>query len=267
LLEKAAHIPDRDLITVIGEGELSKLRMIARRRHLSPAMVDALLTTNDPSVLLTLVRNPGAAPSHEAFQVLCDQAKLHPSLQAPLVTRQDTPVPTAFELFWFLPSELRRFVLSRFLTDSENLNRILKIALATGSGDTKSQDAPAEPQFPERQRVENLVALLVEGKTDQVIAELTELAQICEANARRIIADVDGEPLTIVLKVMGLSRAKFADALIALQESADTTLRKNRSPAELQSIFDSMSFNKARVLLTYWDWAAQKSGPYTQLAA
>jgi uncharacterized protein (DUF2336 family) len=267
LLEKASHIPDRDLITVIGEGDPAKLRMIARRRHLSPALVDALIATGDASVLLTLVRNPGAAPSHEAFNALCEQAALHPALQAPLVTRPDTPVPTAFELFWFLPPELRRFVLSRFLTDSENLNRILKIALATGGGEMKSDDTTQEAQFPDRQRVENLVKLLVEGKTSEAAAEMTELAHICEPNALRIIADANGEPLTIALKVMGLPRAKFGEALSALQDSVAATLQKSRNPAELQSIFDSMSFNKARVLLTYWDWAAQKSGPYTRVAA
>ena len=31
---------------------------------------------------------------------------------------------------------------------------------------------------------------------------------------------------------------------------------------DLQSIFETMSFTKARILLTYWDWAQCKSGPY-----
>jgi uncharacterized protein (DUF2336 family) len=268
LLERASHIPDRDLITVINEGDLVKLRLIARRRHLSPALVDALIAAGDTSVLLTLVRNPGAAPSHEAFQALCDQAKIHHSLQAPLITRQDTPVPTAFELFWYLPPELRRFVLSRFLTDSENLNRILKIAKATQNSDARGDDAPAEtPLFPERKRVDDLMSTIIAGDTATAAAELAELAQICEANALRIISDPDGEPLTIALKVIGMSRARFAEGIVALQQSATSTLRKDRNPAELQSIFDSMSFNKARVLLTYWDWLALKSGPYTRLAA
>lgn len=265
LLEKAPHIPDRDLITVISEGDVAKIRMIARRRHISPALVDALIATKDASVLLTLVRNAGATPSHEAFHDLCQAAIIHSSLQAPLVTRHDTPVPAAFELFWFLPAELRRFVLSRFLTDSENLNRILKIVLSTGDG--KAPESFADAPFPERQQVEALVELLVDGRTEEATSKLMEMAQICEVNARRIIADEYGEPLTIAFKVMGLSRAKFADAITALQASPTATLRKDRNPQELQSIFDSMSFNKARVLLTYWDWAAQKSGPYTQLAA
>jgi hypothetical protein len=268
LLEKASHIPDRDLIAVIAERDAVKLRLIARRRLVSPALVDALIGANDTSVLLTLIRNPGAAPSHEAFHALCEAAKAHPALQAPLITRQDTPVPTAFDLFWFLPPELRRFVLSRFLTDSENLNRILKIARTADSTETRSEEEATEAaQFPERKRVENLISILAQGHFDAAASEIAVLAQICEANALRIVHDPDGEPLTIALKVLGLSRAKFADGVVTLQQSANSTLRKDRNAAELQSIFDSMSFNKARVLLTYWDWLALKSGPYTQLAA
>jgi hypothetical protein len=40
-------------------------------------------------------------------------------------------------------------------------------------------------------------------------------------------------------------------------------LRSNRRIAELQNLFDSLSFTKARVLLTYWDWAVEQSGPYS----
>jgi hypothetical protein len=32
--------------------------------------------------------------------------------------------------------------------------------------------------------------------------------------------------------------------------------------AELQGFFESLSFNKARVLLTYWDWGVLGTGPY-----
>jgi len=75
-------------------------------------------------VLLTLIRNPGAVFSHGAFFKLATEASEHHSLLAPLATRADLPVPVAFELFWFLPQELRRFIFSRFLTDSENLTKI-----------------------------------------------------------------------------------------------------------------------------------------------
>jgi hypothetical protein len=31
---------------------------------------------------------------------------------------------------------------------------------------------------------------------------------------------------------------------------------------ELHAQFDGMSFNKARMLLAYWDWATRKTGPF-----
>jgi uncharacterized protein (DUF2336 family) len=100
---------------LINAGDAATLRLIARRRHLSPALTDALIGHGDASVLLAVVRNPGASLSPEAFQVLAESAKSRTSLQAPLATRPDTPAPIAFELFWSLPPQLRRYVLSRFL--------------------------------------------------------------------------------------------------------------------------------------------------------
>ena len=96
---------------------------------------------------------------------------------------------------------------------------------------------------------------------------MASLSGICEACARRLIADPDGEPLTIVMKAMGATRALFAAAIERWQTSTSAMLRTDRSLDELRNLFDSMSFNKARVLLTYWDWAARKAGPYARHAA
>jgi hypothetical protein len=42
-------------------------------------------------------------------------------------------------------------------------------------------------------------------------------------------------------------------------------LDSERDVTELQSMFDTLSNNKARILLTYWNWAVRKSGPYAPL--
>ncbi|NJM30337.1 MAG: DUF2336 domain-containing protein [Rhizobiales bacterium] len=91
---------------------------------------------------------------------------------------------------------------------------------------------------------------------------MAEIAGICAENAYRILADRDGEPLAIVMKALGVGRARFGEILSTMKRSESSILSPARENAELQSIFDSMSFNKARILLTYWDWAVQKSGPY-----
>ena len=68
--------------------------------------------------------------------------------------------------------------------------------------------------------------------------------------------------LIVILKALGFQRAKFAEAMERLKHADCDLLREDRNVAELESIFDTLSFNKARILLTYWDWFVQKAGPY-----
>jgi uncharacterized protein (DUF2336 family) len=261
LLEKCAAINDHDLLEVIADGNQQSNRMIARRRVLTSVLCDALIATEDPSVVLTLVRNPGATISHEAFYKLNEMARTHPALQAPLATRSDLPAPVAFELFWVLPVELRRYVISRFLTDSTTLNRILKLTLRMDS----DQPEEASHRFARPEEIERLIDSLTD--TDGIAAEalMSSLLGIATQTARRILADAQGEPMTVALKAAGATRAQFEQLLLRLLSSTDNFIRPRSSAAELQSFFESLSFNKARVLLTYWDWAVSRTGPYAAL--
>jgi len=243
LLEHAMTVDDSDLITVAHGRNPAKLKLMARRRLISPALAEALIQSNDVETLVNLVRNQGASFSIESMWHLTRFAAAHPVLQAPLVTRQDTPSPIAFQLFWRLPSELRRYVLSRFLTDSETITRILTMNRENDGKDRKQADL-------------SLLAKLAEAdsrEAGEIYARLTHVS--AEAGAR-IADDAGGEALTVALKAAGLTRAQFADVV------------EKRPDAEaLKAIFETLSFNKARVLLTYWDWAARRTGPYARIAA
>jgi hypothetical protein len=257
LLELCNHINDQVLGKVIATGQVSLLRLIARRRSISATLSDQLIEFDDPSVILTLVRNNGANFSHHAFPRLADHAQRHHALLAPLATRPDLPAPIAFELFWFVPAELRRYLLSRFLTDSETLTKILKITHAMSGG-----EEGAETKFPNREQIESFVEFLNAGKFPEASNRLAEIAAIQPDNAARVIADANGEPLTIALKAIGTNRVRFGEIIDILKASDFGIISSARNAVELQNIFDSLSFNKARVLLTYWDWAVMKSGPY-----
>ena len=257
LLENCGHINEQILARVVATGQINLLRLIARRRVISTALSDQLIAFDDTSVILALVRNNGASFSQHAFLRLADHACRHPSVLAPLATRADLPPPIAFELFWFVPAELRRYLLSRFLTDSEMLTKILKITQAMQGGETGGD---ARPQ--ERQSAETIVSKLQDGRLDDAATILGEMADIQAATAARIISDRQGEPLAVVFKALGVNRAKFEEIVELLKQPGCAIIKEDRATSELQGIFDSLSFNKARVLLTYWDWAVMKTGPY-----
>ncbi len=257
LLENCSHINEQILARVVATGKIDLLRLIARRRLISTALSDQLIEFDDTSVILTMVRNNGVSFSHQAFLRLADHACRHPSVLAPLATRPDLPSPIAFELFWSVPAELRRYLLSRFLTDSEMLTKILKITQAMQGGETSGDTA-----LMERQRADAVISKLRDGKLDDAASVLGEMADIHAETAARIIADRQGEPLAVVLKALGVNRAKFEEIAELLKQPDCGIIKEDRVTSELQGVFDSLSFNKARVLLTYWDWAMMKSGPY-----
>lgn len=259
LLEECSHITDEDLSLVIQEGEPAKRRMMARRRHVSRAITAQLVNTGDPSVLLNLVRNQNAEIPHEGFEQLVRNAAEQQELLAPLCIRADLPVPFAFELFWSAPAQLRRYLLSRFLTDSETLTKILKIALVT-NGDENSK-----VEFPDPEKIMDALQMADDGKLNEAAEQLGECAKIHPKTAARILADRQGDPLAALFKATGVPRATMHEILQGLMKSASGMIDPNRDPEELQSLFDSLSFNKARILLTYWDWSTLKTGPYAPL--
>ena len=256
LLEDCAHIPDKDLESVVQEGEPEKLRLIARRRKLSRAISDVLIKSGDPSVVLTLVRNAEAEISHDGFESLLVLCQNQPDLLAPLATRHDLSAPMAFEMFWLAPAQLRRFILSRFLTDSETLTKILKITLATNLG----EEGEAEP-LSQHAMLEALERA-ARGLTEVASEELANLLQVSAATVARILSDLAGDPMIIMLKAAGYPRSAVSGLLKRMQDADLPLISRERDVSELQAMFETLSFNKARILLTYWDWAQKKLGPY-----
>lgn len=257
LLEDCMHITDQDLLMVVGEANPGKRRMVARRRKLSRVTSDKLIATDDPSVLLTLVRNANAEISHDGFVALTASAARHPDLMAPLATRADLSAPNAFELFWAAPAQLRRYLLHRFLTDSETLTKILKITLSAQVGDDGK-----DKNLPSAGEVMELLDMACRGRTETASEKLGEALGVDGATVVRILQDSEGEALIVMLKAAGYPRSAVADLLPALKRGEFALINAEREIGELQTMFDTLSLNKARILLTYWDWAVRKSGPY-----
>ncbi len=139
------------------------------------------------------------------------------------------------------------------------LERILRVTIAAedGADDDTLWDGQT---FPPAEHTAYAAGLIEHGQAADAASLLAGLAKISDRSAARIIGDVSGEPLTIIFKAIGISRADFAAAIERWRVSPVATLRGDRDIEELRTLFDILSYNKARVVLTYWDWLARKSG-------
>lgn len=259
LLERSAHLDQSDMLAACRDGDHERLRLLARRRHVPAVLSDRLVDSGDLLCQLVLLRNPGADISFRSFLRLSQMAGEHPGLQVPLALRADLPLAVALDLLWRLPPELRRVVIARFLSDSVTLGRILAIGLAAGG-----TPLPPDGAAP-LSEVEGALEALLAGRRPNSVARFASLAGITQDTVERIFADSDGEAMVVLLKALGLGRSRIDDALDRIRAGTGL-IREGRMQEELKAMFDALSFTKARVLLTYWDWFTRRVGPYSELA-
>ena len=257
VLERTSHLDDADILAACRDGDPERLRLLARRRSVPPALSELIVQSGDLLSRLMLLRNPGAQIPFQSFLRLSQMAGEHSGLQAPLALRTDLPLAVALDLMWRLPAELRRVIIARFLSDSVNLGRILSIASAAGDGSPLRESivAPAE--------VDAAFGPLLAGRRELAVSRVAQLAGIAEATVARIFSDGEGEALVVLLKALGLGRSRFDEVLDRLR-AAPGILNEGRLADEFKNVFDSLSFTKARVLLIYWDWSTRKAGPYAE---
>lgn len=255
MLKDAQNLADPDLLRLIPKASEQQLRLIARRRLLSMSVCDALIATRNLPVILDLLRNADCQLSRESLDLLPDIIAGHEDLMSALCNRADLPQAVGLKLFWQANRNLRRYLLSRFLTESASLGRVIDVGIAAGAiPPLGGQAKPAD--------VEELVAQIEAGRPEAA-QTLARCCRIAPETAAMIVEDAGGEPLAVVFKAMAQSRLAMAQALNRWVASPSCAIKGENRIVELHALFDSLSFNKARMLLSYWDWASREAGPYT----
>lgn len=95
ILGASSVFSDADLLRIIeGSGELSKLTTIAGRNGVSERVSEALVETNYPQVVSTLVNNETAKISERTFGKIIEEFAREPEVMEAMVDRQP-PLPVA----------------------------------------------------------------------------------------------------------------------------------------------------------------------------
>lgn len=254
MLKDAHFISDVDLLKVIPTGSEQQLRLIARRRLLNVVVCDAIIETGNAAAILELLRNAESQLSTLAFVKLMPIVVGNNDLESALCNRKDLPQAVGLELFWQGGQNMRRYLLTRFLTESAALGRVLGIGM-------KVDAIPSFGSKPSSEDIEKLISQIEKGDS-KAAATLSRCCRIAPETAKKIVNDAGGEPITVVFKCLAQPRLVMAQALQRWVESAKCPINGENRIVELHAQFDGMSFNKARMLLAYWDWAGREAGPF-----
>lgn len=257
MLKDATHLSDVDILTLIPGANEQQLRLISRRRKLTNSVCDAIIGNGNRNAILDLLRNSEAELSSGAFAQLLVLIEGDEELTSAFCNRADLPQSVGLRLFWQANSNVRRYLLSRFLTESAALARVFDVGISAGAiPPLGGQVKPAD--------IEQLIAQ-IEAGSPEAVDTLARSCRISPETATLIVNDKGGEPIAVVFKSLAQSRLTMAEALKRWAVAGRFGIASNERIVELHAMFDGLSYNKARMLLAYWDWASRDAGPYTSL--
>lgn len=270
LLQDGTSLSDSDLIGCIRHASIDHRMMIARRRHVSEVVCEALVEAGEGRVIELLLRNEGARLSQGALETVVAASRENHALVAALLRRHELRPSQAYVMFWWANPDCRRLILTRFAVSREVLQEaagdVFPLASEEGWQDPLVRKAL---QFIERRQrnraaipkspfdsLDQAVEAAEGGMTRDLATEIAYLSGLKPMTGAKLLADETGEPLAVLCKATGLPRNNIRILWRAMRRP-ETTSAGEMAPALERTlmIYDMMAVDRAQTVLRYWNWA------------
>jgi len=265
IIRSAGHIPEALLIETAHGGTTAHREMLARRIDLTTSVADAMLQHNEPEIARRLLKREEFTFSPSAIDVLVSRSTDDRDLQAFLLRRRELEPAHGFMMFWWVDSERRKRILSRFALDRSILQDTLRDLYPPTFGPGATPDPIVKEiltLLDRRHRargpngeavtmdtVKKMLAIAHADFSQDGVLAVSMIAGISLELAARILRDPGGEPFAVMCKSLGIARDSFF-AIVAAGQSPEAPSRAEA----LLAVFDMMARDFARAVLRYWDW-------------
>ncbi|MGF1611454.1 MAG: DUF2336 domain-containing protein [Kiloniellales bacterium] len=220
ILVKSEVLRDEQLIEVIQFRTMEHQLAIAMRDYVSEPVSQALVDTDNEQVVVTLLRNRGAAIASGTMEQLVDKSRQVPDYRALLVHREELPAALAKKLYWGVSAALRKHIVEHFEIDPAELDEAIettvKSVLVKDAGLPPPPPPMAEP--PKPGNIEALLAALRCGDIAQFLEGFRKLSRLRMTLVRRILFEPGGEGLAIVCRASGLDKSAFVTILLYFRQ-------------------------------------------------
>ncbi len=275
ILEESRSLTDSDLIQIARKVSGEHRAVIAKRRKISDAVVDALVEFLEEDVVETLLKNKEAQFSETAIQRILTVSRQHQPYVGLLVKRDELRPSHGLTMFWWANTANRKKILHRFAVTrsvlQESCSDLFPKAAADGWNDAGVRKALQFIERRQRNRAaiarseyEGLEAAIDAAETGGLTRKLTEeisyMAGVKPATGAQILTDKGGQGIAILCKAPGLKREYIEKLWRALKRplhEADGSMHP--SLARVMETYDVISTDKAQTVLRYWNWSLTAS--------
>lgn len=266
IIRRADPVPEALLIECAKKGETAHRGLIARRIDLTTSLADVLLEFGEPEVEKLLLRRDEFQLSPNAIDFLVSRSTTDTELQSLLLRRRELEPAHGFMMFWWVSTENRKRILTRFALDrtiiqdamqdlyprvfkSEGSDPFVKEILVMLDRRHRPRGVNGEPLSMDV--VGKTLAAARKYPAQEIIHAVSMIAGVSRELVARILRDPGVEPFAVMCKSLGLARSDFF--AVVSRKDAENPLDPTRAEAVL-GVFDSMARDYARAVLRYWDW-------------
>lgn len=250
--------PD-DLVAVVQARGVEHGAVVARRKGLNVALVDALAGLGDKAILTQLLADPEAPFSLTALSLAIDAAKTDFKLQNLLAERRELPESLAEELLEWASPAVRESLNTRFLFDAMAASPRQPLYGARvpapdvpGEGSPETA-APAVSGETLELSPATLIQCLREGNLALFQAQLAQLANLRIGLVRKLTDEQGGHSIALIARALDLRRDEFAQ--IYLNARKQLTKASGIGAGDLGQaldFFDRTDQPQARAILARW---------------
>lgn len=271
LIEQCASLSDADLTACARDAGTEHRFMMANRRALSEVVTETLMSFGESQVIEAVLRNNTARLSQVAVEGVVGLSRTERSLCPHLLKRPELRPSGAYVMFWWCGPEDRRTILQRFAVSREVMQEVAEDVFALAA-EENWQDPVARKalQFIERRQrnraavekspyadLEQAVAAAAHhGLTRETATEISYLAGLKPVTGAKILGDAGGEPLAILCKAAGLSKADLTGLWRSMRRLEFTEDGATDPVWErVQITYDMLAVDRAQTVLRYWNWS------------
>jgi uncharacterized protein (DUF2336 family) len=219
ILFSSNRLEPSDLIAVIDARGLSHGAVIAKRKGLSIAVIDALARLEDPEILRHLLEDPEAPFSIPALSSAALVAMTDIGLQKLIAERRELPESLAEDMMTWADPEVCESLNGRFLFDAMVASAQQPVY---GQKATALPEEPVAPAAEEPTDIEltpsSMISALRAGNLALFQAQVAHLANLRMGLVRKLMNENGGDSIAFIARAIGLRRDEFAQIYLQVRK-------------------------------------------------
>lgn len=215
VLQRSNVLRDSELIEIIHHRTMEHQLAISMRPAISEPVSDALVETNNPVVITTLLQNRGSAMSVNALARLVDHSEQEEAYRKPLLKRRELSQEMAQKMYWWVSAALRQDIMSRYELCPDDFDGAMEGAVQDSLHESGHAVRPADDSLMSLLTLDEvaqhrMVKALREGKIPMFQSMLSQASGLPLPELRRIMFETGGENLAIACRSINLAPNVFA---------------------------------------------------------